>query len=409
MLKRPRLTRQTFGDIRNRYSNRHVQIGKGKSGDPIFMPLGKWWLDHPLRRQHDRVVFSPEREVPGAYNLWRGFACEARPGDCELFLTHIRDNVCGGRADLYEYVVGWLATLVQHPARPGHVALVLRGQRGTGKSFFATQVGRLLGRHFLHVSDPSHLVGNFNSHLRDTLLLFADEAFGAGDKRHESKLKALITEQTLAIEAKGVDVEQAPNYIHLIMASNDQWVVPAGHDERRYAVLDLPETRKQDHAYFGAIAAEMESGGSEALLHHLLNLDLDGFNVRQAPSTDGLTDQKVHSLRGLERFWHSCLMTGEVPVFEPDRLRYSLLIEVAMRRDKSLVRCSESDVGQLLNNTLGLHTRPKRDRVNRSVHQPPPLAECRAAWDRHKFPVGWPDTPADWVWQQIYDDGDPHA
>ena len=53
---------------------------------------------------------------------------------------------------------------------------------------------RILGQHALHISNSKHLVGNFNAHLRDCVLLFADEAFYAGDKAHVGVLNSLITE-----------------------------------------------------------------------------------------------------------------------------------------------------------------------------------------------------------------------
>jgi hypothetical protein len=96
----------------------------------------------------------------------------------------------------------------------------------------AAGFGSLWGRHFVTVSDAKHLVGAFNAHLRDCVVLFGDEAFFAGDKKHESVLKTLITEESVVIEAKGVDAEVYPNYVHLILASNADWVVPAGHAER---------------------------------------------------------------------------------------------------------------------------------------------------------------------------------
>ena len=45
----------------------------------------------------------------------------------------------------------------------------------------------------------------------------------------------MITEPTLAIERKGQDTETVPNMLHILMASNNQWIVPAGLDERRFA------------------------------------------------------------------------------------------------------------------------------------------------------------------------------
>lgn len=311
-LDRPRLTLQSFEDFRNRYMHQSVQIGVDGEGKPQFMPKGKWWLLHKLRRQFRTVVFAPGKDTPGSYNMWKGFGCESIPGDCTLFLDHVRRNICSGDEELYTYVVGWMARMMQEPGTPGEVAIVLRGGRGTGKSFFAVQLGKLLGRHFLHVSNSSHLTGNFNSHLRDLVLLFGDEAFYAGDKRHASILKTLITESTLTIERKGVDVETAPNYIHLIMASNDMHVVPAGGDERRYMVLDVGTGNQQDTQYFSHIARAMDEGGREALLHYLLNYDLSEYEVRNVPKTKALHEQKLLSLDPEHEWWYQKLFDGQI-------------------------------------------------------------------------------------------------
>lgn len=309
-LNRARLTRQSFEDFKNFYRNRPVKVGEDAKGNPIFKDAGTWWINHPLRRQFRNVVFAPNQEVPDAYNLWRGFSVVARPGDCSLFLAHLKDNVCQGDDQLYDYLIGWMARMVQDPGSPGHVAVVLRGGKGVGKSFVAKQIGLLFGRHFLHISNPSHLIGNFNSHLRDAVFLFADEAFYAGDKKHASILKTLITEDTLQIEAKGIDVETAPNYVHLMMASNDEHVVPASGDERRFFVLDVGEAQQQKSAYFAAIAEQMENGGREALLHHLLTYDLSEYRVQDIPQTQALRDQKDLSLTPEEDWWLNKLEEG---------------------------------------------------------------------------------------------------
>ena len=311
-LKRSRLTRQSFDDFRNRHMNQSVAIGKTKDGAVVTMPVGKWWLLHPKRRQFDTIVFLPGQEVTGAYNLWKGFACEARPGECGLYLDHLRNNVCSGDDKLFLYLIGWMARLVQHPDTPGSVAIVLRGGRGVGKSFMAKELGKLFGRHFLQISNGNHLTGNFNSHLRDVVLLFADEAFFAGDKKHEGILKTLITEETITIEAKGVDAEAAPNYVHLIMASNEDHVVPAGGDERRFLVLDVGKEQQQQSTYFRQISEQMEAGGREALLHHLMTYDLTGYEVRDVPQTGALDEQKKRTLGQEAEWWYNKLQEGNI-------------------------------------------------------------------------------------------------
>ncbi len=180
------------------------------------------------------------------YNLWAGWSVEARAGDWSLIKAHIKDVLCSGNQHRFEYLINWLARAVQQPGAQGEVAVVLRGARGTGKGAFARAFGALFGQHFLHLSDARHLTGNFNAHLRDACVVFADEAFYAGDKQHEGQLKRLVTEPTLMIEPKFRNVAPARNCLHVIVSSNEEWVIPAGTDERRFFVLDVSPCRQKD-------------------------------------------------------------------------------------------------------------------------------------------------------------------
>ena len=172
VLGRSRLTVSSFEDIRNRYSHIRVLVGTDKDGEPIYIPLGKYWISHPLRRQFDYIKFMPQGNKPGVYNLWRGFSVEPRPGSCDLYLQHLAENVCGGIEEYYDYLIKWMARAVQNPASPGEVAVVVRGGKGIGKGMAAKVFGKLFGRHYLQVANPAHLVGNFNAHLRDVIFLF---------------------------------------------------------------------------------------------------------------------------------------------------------------------------------------------------------------------------------------------
>lgn len=314
VLGRSRITKQSFEDFRNAYMNKLVECGTDDKGNPKYMPLGKWWLQHPQRKQSRQLIFAPNRVVPAeqGFNLWRGFAVEARPGDCSVFLDHVARNICAGNTEHYEYLLNWMARAIQFPGCPGETAIVLRGAMGVGKSFLAKVFGKLWGSHYMVVSNSSHLVGNFNAHLRDVCFLFADEAFFAGDKKHRSVLRSLITDELIPLESKGIDVEAAPNYLHIMMASNERHVIPAGEDERRYLILDVAKGNHQDSAFFGGLLKQMEQGGYEALLHLLLTRDIAGFNVRAVPKTEALHEQKLLSLNPEEEWWYNKLCNGRI-------------------------------------------------------------------------------------------------
>ena len=68
--------------------------GFDNKGLPAIMVATKLWMQHPKRRKYQDIGFFPGREVPGFYNLWRGFAVEPRKGDCSKFLDHLDENVC---------------------------------------------------------------------------------------------------------------------------------------------------------------------------------------------------------------------------------------------------------------------------------------------------------------------------
>lgn len=315
LLNRLSYTRLTFNDFRNLYLNRLVAMGTGADGRPSHKKAAEVWLAHPDRRQYPGgVVFDPsgEHARPDALNLWQGFAIEPKAGSWARMQEHIRTVICRGQQDRYDYLIGWMARMVQRPAEQGEVAVVMRGAEGTGKGTLARALMGVLGQHGLAISNAKHLVGNFNAHLRDCVFLFADEAFYAGDKQHVGVLKSLITEPHLTIEAKYQNTVQSPNYLHLMMASNEEWVVPASLEARRFLMLEVADDHRNDHAYFAALWAEMAADGDAAMLHDLLFHDLTDFNVRDFPRTEELGEQQKLTMDTTHRWWMEVLQRGYV-------------------------------------------------------------------------------------------------
>jgi hypothetical protein len=304
------LERMGTKDVVDFYRNRRIDVSTTAKPKPIG--LGDFWLNHHDRRQYNDVVFAPNRETPGSYNLWRGFSVKPKQGNWSKMQYHIKEVMCAGDDTLNDYVIGWTASAVQYPDRPGEVALVVQGGRGTGKGTFAHGVGRLFGQHYLQIAQSRHLVGNFNAHLRDCVFLFVDEAFWAGDRQGENVLKAMVTEPTLVIEPKGINSFSVPNYLHIIIASNNDWIIPAGDQERRYCVLRVSDIHAQDTPYFAELRAEMDNGGLAAMLYDLQNMDLSKFNVRKVPYTTALKEQMLHSLSPERRWWYEELLSGEI-------------------------------------------------------------------------------------------------
>lgn len=409
------MLKEAFLDFWNKRSVEYVS-GTDGNGKPkvVSEPAGKWWTRHPLGRAYRDVVYAPGRALPrDVMNLWRGFAVSpSAEGTCERYLEHLRKNVCRGVEEHYDYLIRWMAHAVQRPSERGHVAVVLRGDKGTGKGVTAAHFGALWGGHFVAVTNPKH-VTEFNSLIEAASVLFLDECLRPKkDDVHESILKALTTEETVPVERKGIDVLQRKNVLHLILASNAPWIVNASGDERRYFFLHVGDGNRQDHAYFEAMEAEMLAGGYGALLHMLLGMDLSGFNVRRAPKTEALREQVEFSLDAEDEWLLTLLLDGELPNHvkgEANRawvsddgwrpggvfVGYGLL-EHARRVVPKLRDATDNALCRYLTR-VGATCPEGWGRRSRVF---PPLPVMRAAWCERHGPRDWPGgADADWTLQ----------
>jgi DNA primase catalytic core len=279
---------------------------------------GRWgshadiWLEDKGRRQFRGLEFTPappgqSDSRDGFFNLWRGFDVEPRK-NIDLaapWLNHVLENIASNDSTTYDWVVSWFAWMVQHPRTRIGTSLALRGGMGTGKTITGKIVGSLFPAHYFLIDEPRYLTGQFNSHLATTLLLQVDEGFWAGDKLAEGRLKGLITSEFQMIEYKGIDPVRMPNYVSLLISSNDDWVVPAGLRERRFTVLDMNPKRMQDLKYFAALDACYRAPEARAaLLWELAHWKIDEKALRTVPATEGLWMQKLRSFDS----YHSWLL-----------------------------------------------------------------------------------------------------
>lgn len=403
---------QSFADFHNRYMNQIVNVGSVK--EPKYKPWGKVWLEHPHRRQYLALRFMPNQPavVDGYLNMWRGFAVEAKMGSCQLMLEHIKTVLANNDEKCNEYIIKWTAWTFQHPDEPAEVALVFKGGKGTGKGIFARTIKRIFGQHGLQITSPMQLTGRFNSHLRDCCLLFADEAIVPEDKKAENVLKSLITEPEIPIEGKGVNVVQARNHLHIIMASNDDWVVPAGIDERRFAVFEVSQRHQQESAYFTALAKELTNGGMEALLHYFLNYDLRGWHPRESiPQTEALRKQKEKGLHPFEQFMLNMLEEGVLAgglmdhntVYSNDHKDELGLYNCIRQSSPKLRDASYQALSGYLKKWGAANARSTK---GKQLHgwTFPTLGEMRKHWDKTHWKHEWPDTNEVWNGSDFYED-----
>lgn len=379
-----------------------VAVGTKANGTtPVMRNVGEVWLQHPKRRQYKGIELAPNGNArEGYYNLWRGFSVEPKPGDWSGFREHVK-LVAGDNQEHADYITAWLAQTVQHPDDAIGVSLAFRGGQGTGKSTFATWFGRLFGPHFLHLDSEHRLLGNFNSHLMDKILVFADEAVWAGGKQGLGALKRMVTEKTLAIERKGIDTVNVRNMLHLLIASNETWFVPKELDDRRFAVFGVSRRKQNDHAFFAAVYQQLfHEGGLAALLYDLLELR-SPINLKVLPETEESQTQKSLTASPTHQWWMDELQEGSLwnkdnlvgedrSTHRPNDYRFDR--NALYARYVDFVKNSRIDpvtrnaLGVFLRGVLpGDYPRNSQSHTGFRSYVVPPLVECRAYYKTAVF------------------------
>lgn len=299
------------------YCNQSVKIGTS------FIDLGKWWIRHSERREYETVVFAPgePKEFNNCYNTYEGMATEPTKGYWKHTLAHIYHILCNKDANKFRYVIKWFAWCLQNPGKRAEIALIFKGKQGAGKGFIFSQFVEIFGDHGAHISNREHLTGTFNGYLERTIFLFADEAYYPGDKEVEGALNQLISEEKLAIRAMRRDVIISRNCLHIGMATNAEWVIPATDDVRRYFINEVdnkyakgesPDATREN--YFNKVWSEMANGGREAMAYDLLHMDLEKWHPRSdVPKTQELAKQKSISLPKIFQALAYMLEDGRFP------------------------------------------------------------------------------------------------
>jgi hypothetical protein len=403
----------SFQDFRALNDNKKLMVVSGETEK--YIGHGTWWLNHVERRQYKGLVFKPDQGeiIDDRLNLWRGWAIKPDQGSWRLLLRHIYKVLANGDPKSFKYIIKWITWTLQNPEKHAEVALVFRGGRGTGRGMFGRALKSIFGQHGIHISSREHFVGRFNAHMMDCALLFADEAIQPKDKQAESLLKHMITEPTLPIEKKGIDVFEVLNALKIIIVSNEDWVIPAGIDERRFAMFNVAETYKQNKGYFTALYAEIDEGGIAAMMYDLLNMDLKEWHPRDdVPKTAALHEQQLHSLPPLDAWWLGLLESGELPgpvdikiedsgrrviVSDPSLVTSNSLFEHARNSSQRMRNETDHSLGRFIRKHCGA-TKPKDTRIKgHRTWLLPPLKDARLAWNKRMgVTTEWRDEEGEW-------------
>lgn len=303
------------------------------------------FVNNPNTFMYDAVAFSPLATPPSTLNYWIEPSIKPKQGDWFVIQEFIHTVICNNNVALFDYLIRYLAHMLQRPEdKPGIMVVFLSGQ-GTGKGTFYKLLGRVWQRTTLQVSDIGEAIGQFNASLERNYVVCMDEALFAGDKKSLDKLKSLVTEPTCRIEQKHQPSRTIDSYHRLFAASNHDHFAHVDKDDRRFLFIRLSSVHKQDQIYFDAVNDALENDDViAAMMYDLINLDLTEFNIRKRPLTEEHLSQRLQSLSGFERYWYEVLQSGMFDGYyewdKPNFRSTKSLIEKYKEYDKNAGRYS---------------------------------------------------------------------
>lgn len=181
------------------------------------------------------------------------------------FNDHIRNVICKGNDELYEYLQSWFATIIQHPLAKTTTALVIKGTEGTGKNTVTDVWCELLRGYSNANADIDAFAGKYNTGIANTKLAVFNEFASVEitkDTTLFSSLKKLITEDSFSLHAKHKNnLPNQQNVLNMIILSNEFNPVKLSSTDRRYVVLTPSEEHINDPAYFKPLYMSIKVNG----------------------------------------------------------------------------------------------------------------------------------------------------
>ena len=224
----------------------YVRKAEDENGDEksVRCPFVKRWLDDEEKRTYRTMGVYPKECPVDVYNKWEDFEINKKSipngeGDAQPFKDLLWD-LSGSEQNSYEYILKWLAYLVQYPEEKPQTAIGIKGKYGIGKNLLFGLVGEdIMGsKHYFETSNPlDDIFGTHATQHEGKKLIFVDEMEVSIQRKVSERMKAFITNKSLTINPKGISPYNVDHLAGYIFAGNGFLVsVPEG--DRRFVLFE---------------------------------------------------------------------------------------------------------------------------------------------------------------------------
>ncbi len=149
-------------------------------------------------------------------------------------------HLCAGNGKKFRWLINWLACFFQ-TLEKSQVALVLKGDQGTGKGiFFNNIISPLFGKEYCVVVDDDRLGSTFKNWIDGKLFCNLNEISHdiKGRKNNKNFIKMLVTDETLQTEKKFENASETEIFANVVITSNENFPIEVEPSDRRFTVFN---------------------------------------------------------------------------------------------------------------------------------------------------------------------------
>lgn len=190
---------------------------------------------------------------------------------------------------LHNYVLDWLAHMLQKPTDLPGVGLIMTGEKGVGKDTLGDFLQEcVVGKHLsTNYTTNKQFFGTHDMGKLNKFLIKLEETSRKDCFDNASELKATITACQITVNPKGLKEITSDNFARYIFTTNKANPVDMSDGERRFVLLPCSSKRKGDYAFWSKIRKDLfnpEAG--RVVADYLLRRNIETFEVRKLPENE---------------------------------------------------------------------------------------------------------------------------
>ncbi|KAA6401133.1 MAG: hypothetical protein EZS28_003343 [Streblomastix strix] len=157
----------------------------------------------------------------------------------QMYFDLIKDSIATVDERVYEYILNWIAWMIQNPGKKSKAAIILQGKQKISKNRFTDVIAELTSRYSCpNITNIDEFTGRFNSVVENKMFAVLNEIMNYNDSKKgvSTVMKSIISDLTIRINEKNQPRRTAENVINVIYVTNADMSVQLDTDDRRHLV-----------------------------------------------------------------------------------------------------------------------------------------------------------------------------